>query len=340
MPSRSPGTVRVCAPGCTSAHRAGSADDYLGVDVNVAARVADGASGGEFLVSGDALDELDRDRRLGPQEADVPRQGRAQRRQRLLAEGKTMSAQEPEILDEAAIADDETALERRGPVDLMQVPRLLGGALGDLRTIAEGMAMLPKLLLRSARSSDRVDSLDAEVKQMRAAVEEMGGDVGELNAASPGSSPTSRTSAALRTRCDGSASGRRRREPLAARAGRRRPAAGSGPRSRRRPAAQRSANRCSGSPDRRQPENQRRRGPEQRRRRGRRRDTWTPTATRPTDMIAAIASGASRSGGCGGGSRPRSQTRRSRDRSETTRPASGRRTGARRGARRTAVAGR
>ncbi|HEY8001213.1 MAG: adenylate/guanylate cyclase domain-containing protein [Vicinamibacteria bacterium] len=37
------------------------ADDYLGVDVNVAARVADGASGGEFLVSGDALEELDRD---------------------------------------------------------------------------------------------------------------------------------------------------------------------------------------------------------------------------------------------------------------------------------------
>jgi adenylate cyclase len=35
------------------------ADDYLGVDVNVAARVADGASGGEFLVSGDALDELE-----------------------------------------------------------------------------------------------------------------------------------------------------------------------------------------------------------------------------------------------------------------------------------------
>jgi adenylate cyclase len=35
------------------------ADDYLGVDVNVAARVADGASGGEFLISGVALDELD-----------------------------------------------------------------------------------------------------------------------------------------------------------------------------------------------------------------------------------------------------------------------------------------
>jgi adenylate cyclase len=35
------------------------ADDYLGVDVNVAARVADGASGDEFLVSGDALEELE-----------------------------------------------------------------------------------------------------------------------------------------------------------------------------------------------------------------------------------------------------------------------------------------
>jgi adenylate cyclase len=34
------------------------ADDYLGVDVNVAARVAESASGGELLVSGVALDEL------------------------------------------------------------------------------------------------------------------------------------------------------------------------------------------------------------------------------------------------------------------------------------------
>ena len=35
-------------------------DDYLGVDVNVAARVAGEASGDEFLVSGDALDALER----------------------------------------------------------------------------------------------------------------------------------------------------------------------------------------------------------------------------------------------------------------------------------------
>ena len=33
-------------------------DDYLGVDVNVAARVADHASGGEVLISGQALDAL------------------------------------------------------------------------------------------------------------------------------------------------------------------------------------------------------------------------------------------------------------------------------------------
>ncbi len=38
------------------------AGDYLGVDVNVAARIADGAAGGEVLVSGDALSELDGDR--------------------------------------------------------------------------------------------------------------------------------------------------------------------------------------------------------------------------------------------------------------------------------------
>ena len=38
------------------------AGDYLGVDVNVAARIADGAGRNEVLISGDALDELDRDR--------------------------------------------------------------------------------------------------------------------------------------------------------------------------------------------------------------------------------------------------------------------------------------
>jgi hypothetical protein len=88
---------------------------------------------------------------------------------------------QPEILDEAALADDAAALERRAPVDLMTIPRLLGGALADIRTIAEGMAVLPKLLLSLDGIQEKVDSLDVEVKQMRAAVESMGGDVGELN---------------------------------------------------------------------------------------------------------------------------------------------------------------
>ena len=37
-------------------------DDYLGVDVNIAARVADAAAGGEILISDAALAELDTDR--------------------------------------------------------------------------------------------------------------------------------------------------------------------------------------------------------------------------------------------------------------------------------------
>jgi adenylate cyclase len=36
-------------------------EDFFGVDVNVAARVADAASTGELLVSGATLDELDSD---------------------------------------------------------------------------------------------------------------------------------------------------------------------------------------------------------------------------------------------------------------------------------------
>lgn len=86
----------------------------------------------------------------------------------------------PEIIDESAITDDERAVVRRGPVDLMQVPRLLGGALADIRTIAEGMATLPKMLIALDGIQGKVDSLDREVKQMRSAVEAMGGNVGEL----------------------------------------------------------------------------------------------------------------------------------------------------------------
>jgi hypothetical protein len=89
-------------------------------------------------------------------------------------------SEEPEILDESAIADDERSVVRIGPVDVMQVPRLLGGALTDIRTIAEGMAVLPKLLVTLGGIRSEVESLNEEVKQMRAAVEGMGGDIGEL----------------------------------------------------------------------------------------------------------------------------------------------------------------
>lgn len=81
---------------------------------------------------------------------------------------------------DAEVVDEAKELERRGSIDVMQIPRLLGGALGDLRAIAEGMAVLPKLLVSLDRINTRVDSLDDEVKRMRAAVETMGGDVGEL----------------------------------------------------------------------------------------------------------------------------------------------------------------
>jgi hypothetical protein len=92
-----------------------------------------------------------------------------------------MSDGDAEILDEAAINDDRVAVERRGTVDLMQLPRLLGGALTDLRTIAEGMATLPKLLVSLNSIDERVESLNDEVTKMRAAVENMGGDVSELS---------------------------------------------------------------------------------------------------------------------------------------------------------------
>jgi len=82
-------------------------------------------------------------------------------------------SEQPEVVDEQAI-------ERRGAIDVMQIPRLLGGALTDLRAIAEGIAVLPKLLLSLEVIQTRVESLDDEVKQMRTAVEGMGGDVSEL----------------------------------------------------------------------------------------------------------------------------------------------------------------
>lgn len=86
----------------------------------------------------------------------------------------------PEAAHEEAIVDQQRALARRLPADLIAVPRLLGGMISDIRTIAERMAVVPQLLVTLGAIHERVDSLDEEVKRMRAAVESMGGDVGEL----------------------------------------------------------------------------------------------------------------------------------------------------------------
>jgi hypothetical protein len=65
---------------------------------------------------------------------------------------------------------------------LAGVPRMLGGALADIRTIARGMQVLPELARTLAAIERRVDSLDDEVRTMRRAVESMDGDVKELPA--------------------------------------------------------------------------------------------------------------------------------------------------------------
>jgi peptidoglycan hydrolase CwlO-like protein len=85
----------------------------------------------------------------------------------------------PGIVDEAATVD-ETAVQRRIPFDVLGLPRLLGGMIADIRTIADGMAVLPKLLATLDGIQAKVDSLDDEVKRMHASVESMGGDVSEL----------------------------------------------------------------------------------------------------------------------------------------------------------------
>lgn len=62
------------------------------------------------------------------------------------------------------------------------VPRLLAGALEDIRTIAQGMVMLPELARILSSIEARVERVEAEMVTMREAVESMGGDLGELPA--------------------------------------------------------------------------------------------------------------------------------------------------------------
>jgi hypothetical protein len=71
-------------------------------------------------------------------------------------------------------------LERRSAVHPLELPRLVTGVLTDIRAIAEGMAVLPKLLETLNSIEGRVETLDEEVRLMRARVDSMGGNVGDL----------------------------------------------------------------------------------------------------------------------------------------------------------------
>jgi hypothetical protein len=71
----------------------------------------------------------------------------------------------------------ESALDRRSPVHPLELPRLLGNVLGDIRTIAEGMATLPKMLGALNAIEQKVDLLNDEVHRMRTRVDGMSDDV-------------------------------------------------------------------------------------------------------------------------------------------------------------------
>jgi hypothetical protein len=92
-----------------------------------------------------------------------------------------MSDSEPTIETEVQTPADE-ALDRRANVHPLDLPRLIGGVLSDIRAIAEGMAVLPRLLDVLNSIESRVDTLNDEVARMRAGVDRMGGDVSGMRA--------------------------------------------------------------------------------------------------------------------------------------------------------------
>ena len=60
------------------------------------------------------------------------------------------------------------------------VPRQIAGAIGDIRRIADGMQALPELVRVLTRIEEMTESLDAEVKRMRAEVTELKDNTAEL----------------------------------------------------------------------------------------------------------------------------------------------------------------
>lgn len=77
--------------------------------------------------------------------------------------------------------DDVDVLEQRGALEpLLQLPRLIAGALDDIHTIARSVRYLPELAEILSTIQRQVDSLDEEVRLMRARVDSIGDSVEPL----------------------------------------------------------------------------------------------------------------------------------------------------------------
>ena len=76
-------------------------------------------------------------------------------------------------------------LERdpRSAHPLAVVPRLVLGALEDLRTIAQSVTVLPEVARSLGVIQERVNSLDQEVRRMRQTVDSIDGEVADVRAA-------------------------------------------------------------------------------------------------------------------------------------------------------------
>jgi hypothetical protein len=72
------------------------------------------------------------------------------------------------------------ALDRRSAVHPFEVARVVGNVITDIRAIADGMAVLPKMLTALTSIEARVQTLNDEVKKMRTSVDGMAGDVEEV----------------------------------------------------------------------------------------------------------------------------------------------------------------
>lgn len=83
-------------------------------------------------------------------------------------------------MTDGPVIAESTEVERSTTATILVLPRLLGGVLADIRAIAEGMAVLPKLLETLTAIEARVETLDAEVRLMRASVNSIEGEVTEL----------------------------------------------------------------------------------------------------------------------------------------------------------------